>query len=68
MPNEGAKILCLLVGYSTKKTPRGSVLQYVLVLRSTNDKLACHERVGMLQIERSKRWFSKASVVCFTIV
>lgn len=68
MPNDHAKLLCLLVGHSTKKTPGGSVLQYVLVLRSSNDKLACHERVGMLQVERSKRWFSRASTEQVTIV
>jgi hypothetical protein len=68
MPNDHAKLLCLLVGHSTKKTPGGSVLQYVLVLRSSNDEPACHERVGMLQVERSKRWFSRASVEQVTIV
>jgi hypothetical protein len=68
MPNDHAKLLCLLVGHSTKKTPGGSVLQYVLVLRSSNDKPESHERVGILQVERSKRWFSRVSVEEVSII
>jgi hypothetical protein len=37
MTNDHNKFLCLLIGYSTKKTLGGSVLQYVLVLRSLNN-------------------------------
>jgi hypothetical protein len=68
IPIGHAKFLCLLVGHSTKKTPGRSVLQYVLVLKSSNDKPKCHERVGILQVERSKRWFLKASAEVVTII
>jgi len=68
MPNNDAKLLCLPVGHSKKKTLGGKILQYALVLRSSDDEPTCYQRVGMLQVEGSKRWFSWAPVKEVTII